>query len=188
MTQTRDAVSILDDAKRTGDFDELQVLLRAYLRGNASDKHEVVQEALIEISNKLRKSELTILVAEQLRGILGICVTRVRDRKYKADAKLALTGAQQLQDVLIDTDGDPALVFERLQELKEKIAALSAMSKTNPRQFAALQADYQEKDIVEHFDAVLSTSITPENARKLRERGKKTFEKELKRIQKDAPQ
>ena len=187
MTQGRDAVSILDDAKRTGDFDQLQRLLRAYMRGNAEDKSEIVQEALIEISSKMRKGELTIMLAAQLRGILGTCVKRVRGRKYKAEAKLALTVSEQFQDVLIDDAADPALVFERLRELDQKIAALSEMSRTNPRQFAALQADYQEKDVVEHFATALNTSITPENARKLRERGKKTSDKELKRIQRDAP-
>jgi hypothetical protein len=188
MSQGQDKVSILDHARTTADFYDLELWLRAHLRSDAPDKPEIVQEALTEIARKMREGVLTIMIAEQLSGILGTCVTRVRHRNYKSEKKLALTGAEQFQDVMTDADTDPARVFERMQDLKERIAVLSEMSKASPKQFAVLQADYQEKDVVKHLEAALGTSVTPEYGRKLRERGKKTFDKELNRIQKDAPQ
>jgi hypothetical protein len=188
MTQPVDKVAMIDRARTTGDFYDLELWFQASFRSYAADKPEIVLEALREVDGKMRKGVLSIIIAADLRGILGTCAMRVRRRNNKSDTKLAKTDEEQFQDVLIDAAADPALVFERMEDLKEKIAALAEMSRTNPQQFAVLQADYHDKNVVEHLDATLGTNVSPEYGRKLRERGKKTFEKELKRIQKDAPQ
>ena len=187
MSESRDIVSVLDDAKQTGDFDELHRLLRSYFLSEAENKSEIVQEALIEISNKMRKGVPHPLLADELRGILRICIKRVRSRKYMAHARLALSDDEQFRDVLIDAGADPALVLERRQAVDDRIVALTEMKKKNPRQFAALQAAYLKKNVSEHFENVLSEQITSENSRKLLERGRKAYGKELERIQKDAP-
>jgi hypothetical protein len=180
-----DVVAILDEAKRSRDYDPLERLLFAFMKGNNPHNAEIVQEALIEIARKLREGEPTILLGPQLGGILKNCGKRVRERMITANERLALTDNEQFLDVFVDEGADPALVLDRLEDLDAKIELLSRIKERNPRQFAVHQADYQRVPVNEYFQSTLGETITAQNARKLRERGKKTFEKELQRIRKD---
>ena len=180
-----DVVAVLDEAKRTGAYDPLQRLCFAFMKGGNPDTAEIVQEALIEVARKLREGEPTILIAPQLRGILKNCGRRVLERQTDADKRIALTDREQFLDVVVDAAADPALVFERRAELHAKIELLAKMKEQNPRRFAVLQANYHQVPVTEYFKRALGETITHQNARKLRERLKKTLEKGLAQIRKD---
>jgi hypothetical protein len=185
MNTKASIVAILDDARRTSDFKPLMLLLYSFLRGDVLYKHEIVQDALVEISGKLRAGETSISLAPKLRGFLNICFKRLRDRQIKAESRLAYTD-EELYDVVAPETSDPAIAIVRREEVRAEVALLMDMRQNSPRQFAALVADFQGIPITEHFEEKLGEKITSDNSRKLRERAKQKLEKGSEKIRKDS--
>ncbi len=185
MTSTTTVVEILDEARTTRDYDRLQRLLYVFLRSDIDNKHEIVQEALIEISKKIDAGEPSYLLAPKLRGFLNTCARRLYAEKKHFDSRLGDTGDEVL-DVVAPRSDDPAVLLARLEEMDEKIARLIKLRESNPRYFEAFVADAQEVPIPEHFEEKFGEDITPANARKLRERGRLKLNTGLEQIRKDS--
>jgi anion-transporting ArsA/GET3 family ATPase len=178
-------VEILDEARITRDYERLERLLYVFLRRDLDDKAAIVQETLIEISKKLSAGEPSYLLAPKLRGFLKICARRIHDEKMRFDARLGDTG-DEVVNVVGSPSDDPAVLFARLEAMEEQIAQLRNLRETNPRNFEAFVADAQEISIPEHFREKLGESITPVNARKLRERGRLKLNIDSEQIRKDS--
>ena len=160
---------ILDEARATGNFERLQQTLYLFFRREFKHKGDVIQEALIEIADKLSEGEPSYLLAPQLRGILKNCARRIAAEQQKTDKRVGETG-DEIFDVVAQASDDPAVLFARLEDMREKIAALEELRETNPRYFEAAVADFQEIDMPAHFEGKFGKAITPANSWKIRER------------------
>jgi hypothetical protein len=185
MTTKATVVEILDAARRTGDFSGLSRQLYAFLKGDVPDKNEIVADALIEISGKLRAGETSISLAPKLRGFLNICAKRLRSRQIKAESRLAYS-SEEIYDVVAPETADPAVAIVRREEVDATIALLLEMREHSRSQFEALVADFQGIPITEHFEAKFGIRITSHNARKLRERAKQKVKMGSEKILKDS--
>ncbi|HTW85406.1 MAG TPA: hypothetical protein VMD91_15155 [Candidatus Sulfotelmatobacter sp.] len=177
-------VDILDEARTTRDYDQLERLLYLFLRGDVDNKAEIVQEALIEISKKLHDGEPSYALAPQIRGFLKTCALRLQAEKKRFDDRLGDTGDEVL-DVAAPRSDDPAALLVRLEDMSEKINLLTELRESNPRYFEALVADAQEVPIPEHFEEKFGELITPANSRKIRERARLKLNTGLEQNRKD---
>jgi hypothetical protein len=183
---SRIAVSdILDEARTTGNFARLEQTLYLFFRRDFDNKGDVIQEALIEIAKKMGNGEPSFLLAPQLRGILKNCARRLIAEKLKTDKRVGDTG-DEVFDAIAPDSNDPAVLFARLEEMREKVTMLEELRESNPRYFEALIADAQEISIPEHFKEKFGDDITPENSWKIRERAKLKLNKSLEQTRKDS--
>jgi hypothetical protein len=185
MTARKTVVGILDHARRTGDYDALERLLYLFFPRPDPDKAEIIQEAMLEVARKMASGETSIALAPQLRGFLKTCTLRIRGEATTAANRLGDTG-DEVDDVPAPRSSDPAVLLVRLEEMDEKIALLTKLGQSNPRYLEALAADAQEIPIPQHFKVKLDEDITPDNARKLRERAKEKVVKGLRSDLKDS--
>jgi hypothetical protein len=187
MKTAADIVEIIDKARETKDFLDLETLLYAFFRGgDASDRGEIVQEALLELVRKFNKGELSLRLQPQLSGILKTCTLRVRARAANRHKNVIFTDDDNLIDVVIDDGSDPAAILERNEALRERIAVLKGQKEKNPTRFGVLEARYQDVSTVEYIKENFGKDITPANAWKMREREAAAHAKAMQKIRKDA--
>ena len=125
MTTKATAIEILDDARKTGEYDRLMRLLYVFLRGDIPEKDEIVQEALIEILRKFSAGDTSLSLAPQLRGFSNTCARRLQSQQKRAADRLGDTG-DEVYDVVARETSDPAAVLVRLEDLDEKSLSCSS--------------------------------------------------------------
>ncbi len=179
-----DVLEALEQAK-TGNLDELQLLISVCVRSTDPDKDEIVTESLFTIADKVRRGVPVVLLADQLGGIVKNHRLRVYKRESKAKGALLIGSDEQLEQLSRELD-DPAVILERATEVKAAIVTLNKMKEEKPREFALLMADFHKISPVEFFEKFRGETLTPTNAWKLRERAKKTAKKGLLEIRKDS--
>ena len=186
MKAKANVVEILDEARAFAGCSDRLMRLVYVLAGNVTHRSEIVQEALIEIAKKFSAGETSISLEKQLRGVVKTCAKRIRSADKKAVDRIGDTG-EEVGELIATETSDPAALLVRLEEFDEKIELLTKLREMNPRQFEALVADWQDVSIAEHFKEKFDDTVTPVNARKMRERARLKLNTGLEQIRKDSP-
>jgi hypothetical protein len=157
----KDAYVAALDAARNRNLDDLQLLIYAFFSRSEPHIHDIVNQTLYTIYEKLSTGELSILLAPQIHGIARKKRLQILAREAENRDIPSSSDEQGVLDVS-DFASDPAAILVRRDRIVELLAVHNQIGAKNPRHFEIIAAEIYGADAGEHLEDTLGE--TPEAA------------------------
>jgi hypothetical protein len=157
------------DAARNRDLDDLQVLIYAFFSRSEPHIHDIVNQTLFTVYEKLSTGEPSILLAPKLRGIARN--KRLQILTHEAANRDIPSGSDEPGILEVgDFANDPAAILVRRQRILELLAVHNQIGVKNPRQFEIIAAEIYGADAREHLKDTFGESPDAATIRQSRKR------------------